>query len=144
MLSNLAKLKRGRRYERTLRVLEHREYGRAPIIHEYPVVLKTMSYFQGFRGLLWFYGLRGDLPGFVWNTLLGMLLAFLVSQVLLKAIHIPAALWYAQTLKSLDIIGILKVSTIGFFAELQQLPHVNFAIITLMYPGCFPWPLACS
>jgi hypothetical protein len=135
MLTNLAQLKRGRRYERTLRVLEYREYNREPLVHDYPIALKTMSYFQGFRGLLWRCGLRGDLPGFVWNALLGMLLAFISSQLLLQNIHIPSSVWYAQALKGITIISFLQISVSGLFGALRHLPRVSFVQATGIIMG---------
>ena len=129
-LTNLAQLGRGRRYERTLRILEHREYDREPVVHEYPIALKTMWFFQGFRGILWRYGLRGDLPGLVWNALLGMLLALIVSQLLLKNVPIPSYTWYGEAMQNLDFLGFLKVSAVGFFVELQQLPRISFVLLT--------------
>jgi hypothetical protein len=134
-LTNLAQLKRGRRYERTLRLLEYREYNREPLVHEYPIVLKTMSYFQGFRGLLWRCGLRGDLPGLVWNALLGLLLAFISSQLLLQNIHIPSSVWHAQALKGITIISFLQISVSGLFGELQHLPRVSFVQATGIIMG---------
>jgi len=135
MLTNLEKLKRGKRYERTLRISEQREYGNKPVIHEYPIALKTMSYFQGFRGLLWRFGLRGDIPGLVWNAGIGMLLAFTISQVLFKTVHLPYNQWYSEASAYLDASGVLHVCFIGFFTFLQQIPHISFILITGIITG---------
>jgi hypothetical protein len=134
-LTNLEKLKRGKRYERTLRISKQREYGNKPVIHEYPIVLKTMSYFQGFRGLLWRFGLRGGIPGLVWNAGIGILLAFTISQVLLNQVYFPYNHWYSEVNYPFDAGSVLRICLLEFFNFLQQIPYISFILITGIIMG---------
>ena len=135
-LVNLQHLKRGRRYKRILRVAEQREYGGQPIVHEYPITLKTMSYYQGFRGMLWRWGLRGDLPGLVWNAVAGFLLALIFSWLLLKIVSPAYSQWLrAWAGKPLNLTGVLLACLGGFLGELQHVPHLSVTLITGVISG---------
>ena len=67
-------LKRRRTYRCYLHVSIE---GIKPVVQKIPITLKTMSFFQGLHGMLWLWGLLGDIPGFAWNFALGLLMAFI-------------------------------------------------------------------
>jgi hypothetical protein len=54
-----------------LRVIRWRKYLHYPLVYEYPIEIRVMSYRQGFRRYLWLCGLRGNLPGLFWNFVAG-------------------------------------------------------------------------
>ncbi len=97
-LSNLSQLKRGHTYIRWLNLSRQGAYGSAPDIQHYPLTLKTMRFYQGLRGKLWLFGLRGNLPGLFWSALPGLLLALLFFQ-LLPGLFFP---WYAASSESVS------------------------------------------
>jgi hypothetical protein len=74
VLENLAQLKRGRKYRRKLYMRVRGEKGYVSE-QTFLIDLKTMSFFRGMRGRLWAWGLRGDIPGLLWNAAAGGLLA---------------------------------------------------------------------
>ncbi len=84
-LTNLNLLKRNSTYSRNLTISAPGEYGSKPDVKNYPITLKTMWFFQGLRGILWRYGLRGGIPGLAWNFLAATLLA-LVPFLLIPAL----------------------------------------------------------
>lgn len=76
-LERLSQLKRGHLYTRQFCLSLLGPYGTQPQTQQFPIRLKTMRFFQGFRGLLWRWGLRGGVPALLLNFLAGALLAFL-------------------------------------------------------------------
>jgi hypothetical protein len=132
---NLETLERGRTYRQVLRLTERREYGNPPVIHEYPITLSTMTYFQGFGGKLWRWGLRGDLPGFVWNFVSGSALAIFVL-LFLWSFAIPLhVFWQGQIQHGGMTIGTtLEIGLMGAIDFLGQL-HVGFVLIVGLITG---------
>src|SRR5581483_7241929 len=132
---NLETLDRGKTYRQTLRLTEWREDGRAPIIREYPMTISTMTYFQGFRGKLWLWGLRGDLPGFAWNFATGSALGALTI-FLMSAFAFPFyAPWQDQLQHGLMTFGTtLETGIIGAADLLRQL-QVYFVLLVGLLTG---------
>jgi hypothetical protein len=76
-LTNLSHLSRGQLYQRQFHLAMLGPYGTQPQPRQCTITLQTMSFFQGFRGILWLWGLRGGLPALVLNAIAGLVLAFL-------------------------------------------------------------------
>ncbi len=132
---NLETLEQGQTYRQTLRLTERREYGRPPVIHEYPITLSTMTYFQGFRGMLWRWGLRGGLPGFLWNFVAGSALATFILLLLLSFATPLHAFWQAELQHGVLTSGmVLGASMMGIIDLLGQL-HVYFVLIAGLITG---------
>ncbi|MGH2478450.1 MAG: hypothetical protein ACRDHW_02180, partial [Ktedonobacteraceae bacterium] len=74
---DLSQLKRGHTYTRRLNLSINGAYGAVLTTQQFPLTLKTMYGFQGLRGKLWLFGLRGGLPGLLWSAVPGLFLAFL-------------------------------------------------------------------
>ncbi len=74
---NLSSLKRGSTYCRMLALKMHDEQGYWSTVGNFPITLKTMNSLQGLYGKLWLWGLRGGLPGLLWNFLAGFVLAYI-------------------------------------------------------------------
>lgn len=75
---NLPFLKRGHTYQCNLNMEMLGEHYIPSMKQAFPITLKTMYFFQGLRGILWRYGLRGGLVGFFWNFIAAWLPAFLL------------------------------------------------------------------
>jgi hypothetical protein len=132
---NLETLERGQTYRQVLRLTERREYGRPPVIHEYPITLSTMTYLQGFGGILWRWGLRGGFPGFLWNFVAGSALATSVLLFLLSFAIPLHAFWQTQLQHGGLTSGmILGTSMMGTIDLLDQL-HVCFVLIVGLITG---------
>lgn len=128
VLHNLEQLGRGKRYQKTLRMIERREYDQPPLVHEYPLVIKTMSYTQGFRGILWRWGLRGDMPGFFLNAIAGGGLAWIILQLLTHIYSSTVAQWFAVASQNLNIGNAFLVALAGAINELVSLPDNGFVL----------------
>ncbi len=88
---NLQMLSRGRKYQRTLTMSVAGAYDQPPTTQEFPITLRTQSFFQGLRGILWRWGLRGGFVGFAWNFAVGAALAFLpylIIPAIIPATHL--------------------------------------------------------
>lgn len=132
---NLEALERGQAYRQVLRLKERREYGRPFVIHEYPITLSTMTYFQGFGGVLWRWGLRGGFPGFLWNFVAGSALATFVLLLLLSFAIPLHVFWQAQFQpRGLTSSMVLEASMMGTIDLLGQL-HVYFVLIVGLITG---------
>lgn len=90
---DLSQLKRGHTYIHKLNLSIYGAYGVPPITQHFPITLKTMYGFQGLRGRLWLFGLRGNLPGLFWSTISGLFLAFLWTR-LFSGLLFP---WYLSS-----------------------------------------------
>jgi hypothetical protein len=77
-LKNLSQLKRGKTYQRKLYVRVRGE-NKQVTEHSFPMTLRPMRFYQGLRGKLWMWGLRGGIPGLVWNAAAGGLLTMFLS-----------------------------------------------------------------
>jgi hypothetical protein len=85
-LQNLSSLKRGRTYRRQLLLSVRQEFGQPPQVQQFPIMLKPMRFYQGLRGKLWTFGLRGGPVGFFWHFASAALLAFLPFLLIQKLI----------------------------------------------------------
>ena len=134
-LVNLEALDRGKTYRQVLRIVEWREEGRPPILYEYPLTLSTMTYFQGLRGKLWLWGLRGDLPGFGWNFAAGAILAGFVI-VATSVLTVPLyASWQDQVQHGSMTFWIALASCIIGAAEMLRQLHLYFLLFIGLITG---------
>jgi hypothetical protein len=76
-LQNLFSLRRGHTYRRRLLLATRQEFGQLPQSQEFDIALKAMSFYQGLRGKLWAFGLRGGFVGLFWHFVGAALLALL-------------------------------------------------------------------
>lgn len=81
-LHKLTNLERGKRYQQTLTMEVLGEKGVVADQRTFPITIRTMSFYQGLRGKLWLWGLRGGLPGFFWNALVAALISFILLTLL--------------------------------------------------------------
>ncbi|HLG64595.1 MAG TPA: hypothetical protein VKY19_21835 [Ktedonosporobacter sp.] len=117
-LVNLPQLDRGRTYRRALRISTVGEYNKAPEVQTFPITLKTMSFWQGLRGILWAWGLRGGIPALFWNAIAGTALSFLVfhlvetlfSRSLSSPLHNGSSLSFS-TLLDASLAGMVQTLT---------------------------------
>jgi hypothetical protein len=132
-LINLPKLNRGRKYRRFLNMSIRSEYGKPPTVEKFPITLSTMWFFQGLRGILWRWGLRGDLPGLLWNFAAGALLALLPFLLIPALIPTSYQWWYNQSGDVLSFNIILEAVVAGIAQALQfhffHLPELAFPVI---------------
>jgi hypothetical protein len=85
-LQNLSSLKRGHTYKRQLLLSLRQEFGRPPKSQPFPMVIKPMRRYQGLRGKLWAFGLRGGFFGLLWHFVSAALLAALALLLTQKLI----------------------------------------------------------
>jgi hypothetical protein len=134
-LVNLEGLERGKTYRQVLRIAEWREAGQPPVLHEYPLTITTMTYFQGLRGKLWLWGLRGDFPGFVWNFATGAVLA----GVVIACMSILAAplygLWQDQMQHGAMNVGTALMSCLIGAAEMLRQLNLAFLLLIGLITG---------
>jgi hypothetical protein len=81
-LQNLSYLRRGKKYQRTLTMSILGEQGKIASLQTFPITIRTMSFFQGLRGRLWQWGLRGDFPGLFWNGIVAAIISFVLLNIL--------------------------------------------------------------
>jgi hypothetical protein len=87
VLQHFQRMQHGKKFHGKLFVRKQTAPHQSPVIYEYPLMMSTMEYRQGFRWHLWRSGLRGGWPGFTINFLLGTafgLLFFLLTAALIK------------------------------------------------------------
>jgi len=137
-LKNLSQLKRGRTYQRKLYL---RVLGENKHVTEYslPMTLRPMRFYQGLRGKLWMWGLRGGIPGLLWNAAAGGLLAMilswvipaLVSQSLFDRPEKVSTIWFPGNMLQAVITGLLNVLRFGALIPVHRLafPLVVAAIM---------------
>lgn len=132
---NLERLDRGKTYRQILRLTEWREGGQAPIIREYPLTISTMTYFQGFRGKLWLWGLRGDFPGFAWNFAAGSILAAFTI-LLMSVFALPFyPSWQDQLQHGFMNFGTALATCIIGTADLLRQLHLYYVLIIGLLTG---------
>jgi hypothetical protein len=134
-LIDLEALDRGKTYRQVLRIVEWREVGQPPILHEYPLTITTMTYFQGLRGKLWLWGLRGDFPGFVWNFATGAVLAGFVigfTSVLAAPFYAP---WQNQVQHGAMNAGTALMSCVIGAAEIGHQLNLFFLLLVGLITG---------
>ena len=122
-LVNLPQLRRGRTYRRSLTMSVMGANGKPQQLQKFPITLKTMSFFRGLRGRLWQFGLRGGFVGFIWNFVVGTLLALLLYG-LLRA-FIPAS---SATIDDLSINSLLYIVLAGVNDLLKPLGSLPDAL----------------
>ncbi len=81
VLANLEQLKWGHIYRRKFYVKRRGEQGDVSTSN-YPITVQTMRFYQGLRGKLWMWGVRGGIPGFGWNFVTGILLTLMLTAIL--------------------------------------------------------------
>lgn len=128
---NLSRLDRGKKYRRTLTLLQAGEPGQPQIKQQFPITLRTQSFFAGLRGILWRWGLRGGLVGLAWNFSAGALLAFLLYRIIPIVIpdaylnNLPDTLSFTACLQLMvdGAVTLLRVPAIPHF------PQITFPLI---------------
>ncbi len=85
-LYHLDELKRNATYKYSLLLSVRQEFGRPPRTQQFPVVLTPMHFYQGLRGKLNIFGLRGGLFGLLWHFASAALLALLFYQLIQKLV----------------------------------------------------------
>lgn len=134
-LENLSQLKRGRTYRRKLFI---RVRGEGVQFKEqaFPIGMKTMSFFQGLRGRLWMWGLRGDIPGLFWNAAAGGLLALFLFWLIPALVPQTFFGWPGQVGSQLSPGTILQAVLAGLANTLR------FDGLIPGYPLAFPLVVA--
>jgi hypothetical protein len=115
-LKNLSRLKPGSTYQRELYMLVRGE-NRHVTEHTFFVTVRPMRFYQGLRGELWMWGLRGGIPGLLWNAAAGGLLAVilswlipaLVSQSFFDGPERVSATWSLGSMLHAIITGLVNV-----------------------------------
>src|SRR5712692_2481361 len=90
----------------------------------FPIELKTMGYFSGMRGRLWAWGLRGDIPGLLWNAVSGGVLALLVFWLIPAFVPRSFFDWTNQAGSGLSLGTALQAILVG----LVNVLHFNALI----------------
>ncbi|GAC1383145.1 MAG: hypothetical protein NVS4B7_17580 [Ktedonobacteraceae bacterium] len=121
VLEKLPLLNRGSKYQRSLTMRVAGAYGEPQQPQKFPITLETMSFFRGFRGRLWRFGLRGGFVGFAWNFVVGTLLAFLLY-LLLRAL-VPTAYPAINDLSFNSFMQIALAGVIDLFRPLGSSPY---------------------
>jgi hypothetical protein len=134
-LVHLSQLKRGRTYRRKFFMRVRGENGQVKE-QAFPIELKTMSFFRGMRGRLWAWGLRGDIPGLVWNALTGGLLALLVFWLIPALVPQSFFYWANQVGSELSPGAILQAILAGIVDVL------HFDALIPGHPLAFPLVIA--
>lgn len=122
-LRDLHLLRRGHTYSRNLGMTMRGAYGQHSALQEFPITLKTRWFFQGLRGILWWWGLRGGLPGLFWNGLAGMVLALipflLISHLMLLDAFstAPAVVSPENILAQIKAASLLVVSPLEIYTS---------------------------
>ncbi len=137
-LKNLSQLKRGKTYQRKLYVRVRGE-NKHVMEYSFPMTLRPIRFYQGLRGKLWMWGLRGGIPGLFWNAAAGGLLAMilswlipaLVSQSLFDRPEKVSTPWFLGSMSQAVIIGLLNVLRFGALIPVHRLafPLVVAAIM---------------
>jgi hypothetical protein len=138
-LENLSRLKRGRMYQRRLYVRVRGENKRVTK-YAFPITLRPMRFYQGLRGKLWIWGLRGGIPGLLWNAAAGGLLAMflawlipaLVSQSLFNWPEKVSTTWTLSSILQAVITGLLNVLRFG---ELMPVHRLAFPLVVAAIMG---------
>ncbi len=119
-LKNLSRLKRGRTYQRKLYILVRGE-NKHVTVHSFPVTFRSMRIYQGLRGKLWMWGLRGGFPGLFWNAaaggLLAMILSWLIPALLSQSVfdrpEKVSTTWSLGSMLQAIITGLVNVQRFG-------------------------------
>jgi hypothetical protein len=119
-LKNLTQLKRGRTYQRKL-YMRVRGENKHATVHAFPVTLHLIRFYQGLRGKLWMWGLRGGIPGMFWNAaaggLLAMILSWLIPALLSQSVfgrpEKMSTTWSLGSMMQAIIAGLVNVLRFG-------------------------------
>ena len=111
-LYSLLQLKRGRTYRRKFSMRVRGENGqvREQVL---PIELKTMSFFRGMRGRLWACGLRGGIPGLLWNAVAGSILALPVFWLIPALVPQSFFNWPEQVSNGVSLGSVLQAILAG-------------------------------
>ena len=134
-LDHLSQLKRGRRYRRKFYMNVRSEKGQSNN-QALSVELKTMSFFRGLRGRLWVWGLRGNIPGLLWNAAAGALLAVILLWLIPALIPQTFLGWSDQVGSNLSLGIIVQACLAGLVSMLR------FDAIIPGHAMGFPWVVA--
>ncbi|HZO71763.1 MAG TPA: hypothetical protein VFB60_06135 [Ktedonobacteraceae bacterium] len=130
-LVNLPLLDRGKTYRRMLRISTVGEYNKAPAVQTFPITLKTMSFWQGLRGILWAWGLRGGIPALLWNAIAGTALSFLVFH-LVQMLFSRSLSSHLQSGSPLSFSTLLDTSLVGMVQTLAALGNMAIWSVALI------------
>ena len=111
-LTKLEQLKRGRTYRRTLNISVRGERGQFAE-EKFSIILRSMWFFEGLRGKLWMWGLRGGIPGLAWNFVAGALLALLPFLVIPALVPLAFFNWYNQLGSQISFNVVLEAIATG-------------------------------
>ncbi len=131
-LDNLEQMRRGSTYQRKLFIGRRGENGQLAE-EELSIKLQTMWFFDGLRGKLWTWGLRGGMVGLLWNFAAGTLLAlffFLLVPAVVSQTYLD---WGTQLNSQLSSGIVLEAIATGFVDALQ------FAQFIPHHPIAFPF-----
>ncbi|HEU0001105.1 MAG TPA: hypothetical protein VFQ36_09415, partial [Ktedonobacteraceae bacterium] len=133
-LVNLAQLGRGQKYRRTLTMAVAGAYGQPPTPQNFPITLRTQRFYEGLRGILWRWGLRGGFVGLGWNFAAGITLAFLLY--LLIPVIIPFS-YVAQPVYDVSFGSVMQSMFAGTVALLRPLDnsHILGTMFLLVVGG---------
>ena len=134
-LENLSQLKRGRTYQRKLYMRVRGENGRI-VEQSFPIILKTERFYEGMRGRLWAWGLRGDIPGLFWNAAAGGLLALLLFWLIPAIVPQSFFGWYDQVGSTISLGNVLQAIVAGLANTLR------FDALIPGHPLAFPLVVA--
>ncbi|HKV57690.1 MAG TPA: hypothetical protein VJO32_05390 [Ktedonobacteraceae bacterium] len=138
-IHSLPQLRRGRTYRRKFYVRSLRE-NRQVKEQVFPIELKMMSFFRGMRGRLWAWGLRGDIPGLLWNAVAGGILALLVFWLIPALVPQSVFNWVSQLANGLSLGTVLQAILAGLVNVLHFdafIPghHVAFPLVVAAMLG---------
>ncbi|HLZ59156.1 MAG TPA: hypothetical protein VKR06_19605 [Ktedonosporobacter sp.] len=131
-LMHLEKLNRGQKYQRTLTLALRGEYGAPPRVQDYPITLKTMYFFQGLRGQLWRWGLRGGLPGLFWNFVTGIALAFLAFRVVVLVPLGHYLFWAPASVGTISFGDVMNATLAGLAGMIADSGNSSFLAVGAM------------
>ncbi len=130
-LYNLPSLKRGKTYQRKFVLSVRQAYDQPVLTQSFPMTLKTMNFYQGLRGKLWIFGLRGNVIGLLWHAIAAGLLALLSLNLIPLFLHIATVYVSPDTITAEMLLHTIGNGTL--FA--LQFLGVRFVLITATLAG---------
>jgi hypothetical protein len=131
-LRNLEILRRGKKYQRTITMDILGEQGKLASSQTFPITIRTMSFFQGLRGRLWQWGLRGGIPGLFWNSIAAVIISFILLNLL--PVFIPDT-WFPVLATSGDqTVPFLQAALLAGKLVLVHL-HYTFILVNVLIIG---------
>jgi hypothetical protein len=123
----------GKTYQYALKLYQVREYATAQGVQEYPITLKTLHSWQGLRGILWRWGLRGGFPGLGWNFIAGLILNYLVFQVCGKLALSSYLHWSPSTVKVASFASITSALLAGIVRSINTFGNNLTLAIAILF-----------